>query len=150
MLQSAVFVTRPPSGFTQSARWPALIDMRRDQARCLALAGVAAAVGDAVLYAMEGSSEALDDFLRLLGVSPCETGATEVWRQTVTFRTHRVLALSHPPFYGEEEALLARALEADPPLYAEIPALMAGAALRWAMGPFSPAMQPRTRAEAFQ
>lgn len=145
MLQSAVFLTRPPSGFIGSTRWPALIDMRRDQARSLSLAGAAAAVDDVIIYAVEGSADAVDGFLQLLGVSPCETEPIQAWRQEVRFRFHRVLALSHPPLLCEEAAALRRALDADNPAYGEIPALLAAAALRWSMLTYRTPLQATTR-----
>ena len=145
MLQSAVFLTRSPSGFAQSARWPALIDMRRDQARSLGLAGVAASVDDVIIYAMEGSPGALEGFLQLLGASPCETAPMQAWRQTVQFRIHRVLALSHPLLRPDETAVLQRAIDPAHPRYADIPPLLGAAALHWAMMPYRTPLQATTR-----
>jgi len=126
-------------------RWPALIDMRRDQARSLSLAGVAAAVDDVIIYAMEGSPDALDAFLQLLGASPCETASIEAWRQTVRFRFHRVLALSQPPLRPDETAVLRHAINPLHPNYADVPPLLAAAALHWAMLPYRSPMQATTR-----
>lgn len=148
MLQSAVFLTRPPSGFAQGARWPALIDMRRDQARSLGLAGVAVSVDDIIIYAMEGSPGALDGFLQLLGASPCETASTEAWRQTVQFRIHRVLALSQPPLRPDETAVLRRAIDPVHPRYADVPPLLGAAALHWTMMPYRTPLKATTRLTA--
>jgi len=145
VLQSAVFLARPPSGFLNSARWPALTDMRRDQARGLGLAGVMVAVDGSIVYAMEGAPEALDDFVRLLGVSPCQSTTTEVWRETVRFRFQRVLALSQPVLKPDESAALQRALNPLSPAYADIPALLGSAAMRWAMLPYRLPLKATTR-----
>lgn len=145
MLQSAVFLTRPSSGFIGSTRWPALIDMRRDQARSLSLAGAAAAVDDVIIYAVEGSADSVDGFLQLLGVSPCETEPIQAWRQEVRFRFHRVLALSHPLLRPDETAVLQRAIDPVHPRYADIPPLLGAAALHWAMTPYRTPLQATTR-----
>lgn len=145
MLQSAVFLARPPSGYMDSARWPALIDMRRDQARSLSLAGVVVSADDDIVYAMEGAPAALDDFLRLLGVSPCQAVTSEVWRETVRFRFQRVLALSQPLLRPDEAVALRRALCPDRPAYADIPPLLGAAAMRWAMLPYRLPLKATTR-----
>lgn len=145
MLQSAVFLARPPSGYMDSARWPALIDMRRDQARSLSLAGVVVSADDDIVYAMEGAPAALDDFLHLLGASPCQAVTSEVWRETVRFRFQRVLALSQPVLKPDEAAALRRALDRDRPAYADIPPLLGAAAMRWAMLPYRLPLRATTR-----
>ncbi|WP_427792827.1 hypothetical protein [Brevundimonas diminuta] len=145
MLQSAVFLARPPSGYMASARWPALVDMRRDQARSLSLAGVVVAVDDDIVYAMEGAPAALDDFLSLLVVSPCQAVTAEMWRAAVRFRFQRVLALSQPVLRPDEAAALRRALDPLRPAYADIPPLLGAAAMRWAMLPYRLPLRATTR-----
>lgn len=145
VLQSAVFLARPACGFIDSARWPALTDMRRDQARSLNLAGVMVTVDDVIIYAMEGGPAALDDFLRLLTVSPCQAVTHEAWRETMRFRVQRVLALSQPVLMSEEILALQQALRPDAPAYGDIPPLLGAAAMRWVMQPYRTALTPTNR-----
>lgn len=145
MLQSAVFLARPPSGFMTSARWPALTDMRRDQARSLGLAGVMVGIDDEIIYAVEGCPSALDDFVRLLGVSPCQAVTREVWRETVRFRVQRVLALSQPLLTPDETLTLRRALHPDRPAYDDVASLLGAAAMRCAMSPYRLPPEAETR-----
>lgn len=145
MLQSAVFLARPPSGFLDAARWPALTDMRRDQARSLSLAGVMVTVDGVIVYAMEGASPGLDEFLRLLTVSPCQAVPHEAWRETVRFRLQRVLAMSQPPLTLDETAALRRALDPGRRAYGQIAPLLGAAALRWTMRPYSERLTPTDR-----
>jgi len=133
VLQSAVFLARPPSGFMSSSRWPALTDMRRDQARSLGLAGVMVGIDEEIIYAVEGCPSAVDDFVRLLGVSPCQAVTREVWRETVRFRVQRVLALSQPVLTPGETLALRRALRPDEQAYDDVAPLLGAAAMRCAM-----------------
>lgn len=100
---------------------------------------------DVVIYAMEGSMDALDGFLQMLSASPCEASRTVAWRQDVRFRFHRVLTLSRPPLLQEETAALRRMLDPTSPAYGEIPALLAAAALRWSMLAYRTPLQATTR-----
>ena len=127
------------------ARWSALTDTRREQVRILSLAGVMVTIDDVIIYAMEGGSKALDDFLRLLAACPCQAVTSEVWREAVRFRFQRVLTLSEPILISEEMTALRRALRPDDPAYCEIPPLLGAAAMRWTMLPYRTRLKPTNR-----
>jgi hypothetical protein len=133
MLERAVFVTSVQPGFSTSRRWPALVDMRRDQARSLALAGAMFCLDETVIYALEGDPPRLDLFLRLLGASPCEARPDDVWREETRYRRHRVLALSQPQLNADEDAGLRQALAGVDPDYEAVTNILSVAATRSAL-----------------
>lgn len=110
MLSRAVFITQVKPHQATGSRWLSLVDVRREQARELSLAGVVVCLDDGVIYALEGAPSGLDAFMDVLRGSRCETSVQAPWRASAKYRRHRILALSNPRLEADERERLQEAL----------------------------------------
>lgn len=132
MLEAAILVTTVEQDFEAGRLWPALRDLRKAHARTLGLTGVVLCHANRVIYGLEGSSQYLDRFSKMLEDSPCEVELQPLLRRPIIQRTYRAHALLAPTLAKEERAWLRQELEDTGSDLTTLPTFLTWLALRQA------------------
>lgn len=128
--ENALIISRLVQAMGDEIRRRAFRDLRRGHARTTRLTGVMVIVGEHVVQSVEGRSDDLAMFERMLGASPCETGLRVLLRASIVRPAPRLPDLLTPLLTAGEHAWTARQCVAAWPDVVSLSSLLAWAGAR--------------------